>query len=261
MFRVAAGAIALTGKFHLRRDFDDCKLAIDRVDSPQNKGKRFMIEANNPFRAKNLVFTIIALMMVYVLYHNESFLLNAGHPVWNHYASFKWWLLPHGLVGACALFLVPLQFSDRLRARYRKLHRVIGRIYVVAALILAPLGAYIQFIEEPLGASRSFTMAAIVDAGLLTTTTLIGFVFAVKRMIPQHRQWMTRSYAVSLTFLQIRTILGITGLDQPPSFAITEIVVWTCVASAVLVGDLANQWYELQSARTRTVRVPASASA
>ena len=80
-------------------------------------------------------------------------------------------------------------------------------------------------------------------------------------MIPQHRQWMTRSYAVSLMFLEIRFILGVTGLDAPPSFAITEIVVWSCVALSVLVGDLANQWYELQTARPRTVRVPARVAA
>ena len=45
------------------------------------------------------------------------------------------------------------------------------RIDVVGALLLAPLGAYIQYIEEPLGASRSLTMAALVDATLLITTT------------------------------------------------------------------------------------------
>ena len=215
----------------------------------------------SPLRAKNIVFAFIGVMIIYVLYHNESFLFDAAHPVWNHYEPFKWWLLPHGLVGGCALLLVPLQFSDRLRAHHALMHRIIGRIYVVGALMLAPLGAYIQYIEEPLGASRSFTIAAVVDATLLITTTGLGLIFAIKRMIPQHRQWMTRSYAVSLTFFQIRFILGMSGLDQPPSFAVTEIVVWTCVALAVLVGDLANQWYELQAARLRAprsaVRLPA----
>src|SRR5262245_25036444 len=101
-------------------------------------------------RAKTVVFAAIAVMTAYVIYHNERFLIDPSHPVWQHYETFKWWLLPHGLAGACALFLVPLQFSDRLRARYTKLHRVIGRIYVVGALVLAPLGAYIQYVEEPL---------------------------------------------------------------------------------------------------------------
>jgi hypothetical protein len=89
------------------------------------------------------------------------------------------------------------------------------------------------------------------------TTTGIGLFFAIRRMIPQHRQWMTRSYAVALTFFEIRFILGLTGLDNPPDPAIAEIVVWACVAVAVLVGDVANQLYEMQSAPRRPVRVPA----
>jgi hypothetical protein len=134
------------------------------------------------------------------------------------------------------------------------LHRVTGGIYVTSALILAPLGVYIQFLDEAQGATRSFTIAATVDAILLMTTTAIGLVFALKRMFPQHRQWITRSYAVALTFLQIRLILGLTGLDQPFNWATTEVVVWTCVVLSILIGDLANQWYDLASAQPRLAR-------
>jgi hypothetical protein len=206
-------------------------------------------QASRGIRIKPVVFALIAVMTGYVIWHNERFLIDPSHPVWQHYESFKWWLLPHGVAGACALLLAPLQFSDRLRQRHARAHRVIGRIYVVGALILAPLGAYIQYTEEALGASRSFTMAAVVDAVLLMTTTLIGLAFAMKRMIPQHRQWMTRSYAVSLTFFQIRFIMGVTGLDTPPDPAVAEIVVWSCVALALLVGDIANQVAEMPRRR------------
>ncbi|MEI9984942.1 MAG: DUF2306 domain-containing protein [Aliidongia sp.] len=200
-------------------------------------------------RAKSVVFAVIAVMMLYVIFHNEHFLVDPTDPVWQHYKSFQWWLLPHGIAGACALLLAPLQFSDRLRRRFAVLHRTIGRIYVAGVFVLAPLGVYIQYIDESLGASRSFTVATLVDAVLLLVTTWIGLAFALKGMISRHRQWMTRSYAVGLAFFESRFILGITGLDQPPDLAATEITVWTTVALAVLVGDLANQWSELQPAR------------
>jgi uncharacterized membrane protein len=88
----------------------------------------------------------------------------------------------------------PLQFSDRLRQRFTKLHRVVGRIYIAGALVLAPLGAYIQYFQERMGAPRSFTIAAGVDAFLLMTTTAIAFGFILKGKVRQHRQWMTRSF-------------------------------------------------------------------
>ena len=79
-------------------------------------------------RPKTLVFAFIGLMMAYVLNHNERFLINHSDPIWQHYEPFKWRLLLHGLAGACALILGPLQFSERLRLRYIKLHRVVGYI-------------------------------------------------------------------------------------------------------------------------------------
>jgi Predicted membrane protein (DUF2306) len=123
---------------------------------------------------------------------------------------------------------------------------------------LAPAGVYMQYLDEAQGASRSFTIATVVDAAILMITTSLGFVFAYKRMIQQHRQWMTRSYAVSLVFIQVRVVLGLAGLDQPFDWAVTEMVVWSCVAFSVLVGDIANQVYELKTTRRRSVPVPAA---
>jgi hypothetical protein len=71
--------------------------------------------------------------------------------------------------------------------------------------ILGPVGAYIQYLDEGLaGASRTFTLASTTDAVLLIIPTGIGLIFALKWMIPQHRQLMTRSYAVALVFFEVR---------------------------------------------------------
>ncbi|HXZ78567.1 MAG TPA: DUF2306 domain-containing protein [Terriglobales bacterium] len=200
------------------------------------------------FRWKSVVFTLIALMMVYVLFHNERFLIDSKDPVWNHYHPFKWWLLPHGLAGACALLLGPMQFSDRLRQRFIGLHRVIGRIYVAGALIAAPLGFYIQYFEERMGEPRSFSVAAAVDAILWGTTTAIALSFALRRKIQLHRQWMTRSYAVAIVFLEVRVILGLTGWEKLGTAA-AETVVWVCVACAIPLADIVLQWQDFRRSR------------
>ena len=166
-------------------------------------------------RLKHVVFAVIAAMTAYVLYHNERFLLDAAHPIWNHYEPFKWWLLPHGLAGACALVLAPMQFVEGLRRRHTTLHRTIGTIYVVSCFILAPLGLYIQYLDEAQGAARSFTIETMIQSSSLMITTGLGCYFALKRQFINHRQWMIRSYAVALTFLEIRAIVGVFGLDQP----------------------------------------------
>jgi hypothetical protein len=88
------------------------------------------LQQSSWLRPKYLLFGVIGLMLGYVLVHNESFLIHPKDPIWNHYRTIKWWLLPHGIMGACALLLGPMQFSDRLRQRFAKFHRVIGRFYV-----------------------------------------------------------------------------------------------------------------------------------
>lgn len=195
------------------------------------------------FRPRQVLWGIVALMLVYVLYHDESFLVHPKDPIWQHYAPFKWWLLPHGIAGACALLLGPMQFSDSLRARFRQLHRIVGRIYVAGVFVAAPLGFYIQYFEERMGNARSFSIAAAVDAALWMITTGIALLFILRGQVHEHRQWMTRSFAVALVFLEVRVIGGLGGWDNLDAHA-NETIVWTCLAFSILLADIILQCQE-----------------
>ena len=198
---------------------------------------------------KYLVFAAIGLMLAYVIAHDESFLVDPKDPVWQHYEPFKWWLLPHGIAGACALLLGPMQFSDRLRNRFRLLHRIVGRIYVAGVFVAAPLGFYIQYFQERMGNPRSFSIAAAVDAALWMTTTGIAMVFILKGKVLEHRQWMTRSFAVALVFLEGRVIGGVTGWENLGDHA-NETIVWACLAFSMLFADLVLEWQGLGRQRS-----------
>jgi len=196
-------------------------------------------------RPKYLLLGAIALMLAYVIPHDESFVVHSKDPMWQHYEPFKWWLLPHGIAGACALLLGPMQFSDRLRERFRRLHRVVGRIYVAGVCVAAPLGFYIQYFEERMGDPRSFSIAAAVDAGLWMITTGTAMAFILKGKVQEHRQWMTRSFAVALVFLEVRVIGGVTGWENLDAHA-NETIVWACLAFSILAADFVLQWQQLE---------------
>ena len=200
-----------------------------------------------------MLFAAIGLMLAYVIPHDESFLVHPKDPVWQHYEPFKWWLLPHGIAGACALLLGPMQFSDRLCNRFRKLLRVVGRFYVAGVFVAAPLGLYIQYFQERTGDSRSFSIAAAVDAALWMMTTGIALVFIFKGQVQEHRQWMTRSFAVAPVFLEGRVIGGVTGWDTL-DIHVTETIVWCCLAFSILSADLVLQWQQLRPSRSMVQR-------
>jgi uncharacterized membrane protein len=197
--------------------------------------------------AKYVTLSMIAVASTYVLYHNERFLVEAENPLWQHYAPFKWWLLPHAVFGAIVLLVAPFQFSNRIRQRFTRAHRIMGRLYVVGVIVLAPLGAYIQYYQERSGMPRSFTVLAIVDALMLIGATAFAGLFAYKRKIALHRQWVTRSYAIALVFIAGRFVLGVTGWEVL-GVEIAQAIIWACLALSVPLADVVIHWKEIRSA-------------
>ncbi len=210
------------------------------------------------WKTKYLLFAFLGAMFCYVLAHNENFLINPRAPVWLHYQPFKWWLLPHGIAGACALLLGPMQFSDRLRQRHAQLHRVVGRVYVAGAFIASPMGMYIQWVQVRLGQPPGTLMISVTHGGLWMITSGIALMFILKGKVQQHRQWMTRSFAVGPgVFLGARVILGVAGIQSTSSM--WPALIWMSIAFAIPLADMVLQWQE--SSRTRVAPARAMAAA
>src|SRR6185295_4317378 len=135
-----------------------------------------------------------------------------------------------------------------------KAHRIMGRLYVLGAFVLAPLGAYIQYYQERMGAPRSFTILGVVDAAMLMTATALALLFAVRRKIAVHRQWATRSYAIAMVFIGGRFVMGVTGWETL-GVEIVQAIIWACLALSVVLADVSIHWKEIRSAfRTAPVK-------
>jgi|ERR1700739_4403088 len=207
-------------------------------------------------RPKYLLFAVIGVMFVIVAIVFERFLIDYKDPEWKHIEPFKWWLLVHGIAGASALILGPMQFSDRLRQRFTKLHRVVGRIYVTSALIAAPMGAYIEYVQERTGATRSFTIETVLQGGLWFLTTAIAFAFILNGKVQQHRAWMIRSFATGpMIFLEVRVIMWLIGIQNLTPSKV-ETIVWLCTASSIFLADVVLQIQEYLRSRPAAANLP-----
>jgi hypothetical protein len=94
-----------------------------------------------------------------------------------------------------------------------------------------------------MGNPRSFSIAAAADAALWMITTGIAIVFIFKGKVQEHRQWMTRSFAVAIVFLEVRVIGGLGGWENLDAHA-NETIVWCCLAFSILSADLVLQWQQ-----------------
>ncbi len=214
----------------------------------------FNIQHKVWLRPKYIFAAMLAAIFLYVIWYHESFLINMKDSKWQHIESFKWVLLPHVLASVCAIVLCPFQFSDRLRVRYAKLHRILGRIYVGGVLIGATLGVYVHYFElihlypnDPVFLSGF--IGNIFNALLWTFCTVMAMIFILQRKVQLHRQWMTRSFACALIFVETRFIAGIFHLH-----GFGEIILWSCVAMAVPLADLAlylEEYFRMRSKQSR----------
>jgi uncharacterized membrane protein len=123
----------------------------------------------------------------------------------------------HALSGSMVLISGPLQFNRLLRNKNRTLHRVIGRIYV-GAIWLASVGGLWSaiFFNVNIAAKMAFATLAI----LWFSTTTIAYLRIRNRKIREHREWMIRSFALSLFFVTFSFWTpGLATLNLPQAVA------------------------------------------
>ncbi len=142
-----------------------------------------------------------------------------ANPAWN--AGFY----IHIILGGIAMLVGWTQFSPWIRNHYLSVHRTLGKIYVLSALLAAMAGFYIAWhATGGLVSSLGFAFLGV----LWFSTTLVAYV-AIRRMdINRHETAMIFSYALCFAAVTLRLwlplLIYITG-DFVPAY---RIVAWLC---------------------------------
>lgn len=197
-------------------------------------------------RRKATLWAVMGAMTLSVILYSEIPLLL--RPKERAYLStIPWLIIPHITAGVIAFLSGPLQFSGRIRRHFPAFHRLLGRVYVTAVLVAAPLAIVLSNHRHDPRAIH-FVGATIVQAGTWLVTTLAAYLTARNRQIQQHREWMVRSYAVTFTFVLTRVLQPIPAWNRhsEAGFAM-EIIVITLLA--VLIPDLALHWRQFTTRR------------
>ncbi len=112
-------------------------------------------------------------------------------------------LITHIIFAFIALVTGLLQFIDYTRLRNPKVHRSIGRTYVISIFISGILSFILFFYTE------NFTkaMAFLVLTVLWLFTTWKAYHAAVKRRFNEHRKWMIRSFGITMVAVSARLLV------------------------------------------------------
>jgi uncharacterized membrane protein YozB (DUF420 family) len=123
-------------------------------------------------------------------------------------------LVAHVVCGSVAILTCGFQVWPCFRRTYPGLHRGLGRVYVVAGVLPAGL------IGLVIGATSPFGLVARVSNVMLSAlwllTTIAGWRMARRRRFGDHRRWMIRSFALTLSIVLNRVLGAILFLVLDP---------------------------------------------
>jgi uncharacterized membrane protein len=131
----------------------------------------------------------------------------------------------HTMGGAFAILIGPFQFIRKLRARYPRVHRWTGRMYLIAVLTSAVSGLYFA---QSSATGRISGLGFGVLAVLWIATATMAYRTIRSGNVPMHQYWMIRNYALTFAAATLRiqlVMLLMAGLSFPTAF---QFVSWSC---------------------------------
>ena len=141
------------------------------------------------------------------------------------------------------------QFAPRLLAKYPKVHRLMGRLYVfTVCFVTGPASLVMAFYANGGITSR---IAFVILAALWLFTTATGWRKAVQRDWREHREWMIRSYALTLSAITLRVWKYLIVLAfEPPPMDVYRLVAWLgFVPNVLFVEWWIRRWRKKDSHR------------
>lgn len=188
--------------------------------------------------AKLLFFVGFFALTILATYEKNARVFDPASPIARHYAPASWFLPVHGIFGALALGLAAFQFSNRLRARYLRVHRVLGYAYVASVFISAPFAVVVAFrIPKQVSVIAANCMQAL---GWMVCTA-IALYCVRKGNVALHRRWMIRSYPFAMVFTVGRTVsMLVPSIALNPSAG--EAVFWGAIVLAALLPSVFLDW-------------------
>lgn len=138
----------------------------------------------------------------------------------------------HIILGGLALLIGWLQFSNKLRGSNIKIHRAIGKIYIISVLISGTCGLYIAVYAT----GGIISILGFFSLGLIwLSTTILGFKAIKKGHVELHEKFMIFSYAACFAAVTLRIWLPTLTSVMGEFIGAYRIVAWLCWVPNIII--------------------------
>lgn len=165
----------------------------------------------------------------------------------------------HRLFGAVYLIIGLLQFSPQFRRKKPKLHRSLGKIFMVFSITGAISGILFAILVPFAGMLE--TIPVLIFGGLMGYATYRAYIHIRRGEVMRHREWVARSYAVGLGVSSIRVIFlvlqyALPSQDQRAIFMVSVWLGWILTLGLV---EMYNQMLQADQQKKAAQRQRATA--
>ncbi|HEY1337793.1 MAG TPA: DUF2306 domain-containing protein [Bryobacteraceae bacterium] len=157
-------------------------------------------------RALWICVAILSLIMITVATRRIIHLSPAAEGLDVGFARHRFLTLAHIVPGMAFVILGPFQFVAGLRMRHPVLHRWMGRVLMILALVIGTT-ALIMGPQMAVGGGLE-TAATFVFGTLFLFAFGKAWAAIRARRLAEHRRWMIRGYAIGLGVATVRPIVG-----------------------------------------------------
>ncbi|GEP90591.1 hypothetical protein CTE07_22360 [Chitinophaga terrae (ex Kim and Jung 2007)] len=165
-------------------------------------------------------------ILTWLFMHGADHYLQMTPEALGKYYDQRWFLVAHITAGGGALVTGLVQFWPKLRQYSMKLHRYIGYVYLLAILV-SSLSALVLASTTAYMVNWAYAFTLQVWASVWISSSFIAWYTAVKKQFKLHKEWMIRSYLVTVAFLISGYVYKIPYVQQLGSFeAVTVPLFW-----------------------------------
>jgi hypothetical protein len=157
--------------------------------------------ARRQTRRRQILLWAVTILVLWYLNTSVLRYLNQSREIYGVFWPHHWWLFVHAIGGTIALALGPVHFWPGMKEEQPVLHRVLGIAYLAGAIV-SSLSAFYLAYHTGFGWMFGAGLGAMATAWILTTG--MAAVALYRRVVPQHREWMVRSYVVTFGFVLMR---------------------------------------------------------
>lgn len=155
---------------------------------------------------------------IVVVYITWTFMRGADHfleftpEALGKYYDYRWILIAHITAGGGTLIFGLVQFWEKLRKYSPRLHRIVGLLYVIAILVSSFCALVLAF-TTAYHVNLPYAFSLQVWASVWISSTFIAYYAALRKRFMLHKEWMIRSYIVTIAFV-ISGLLSKTAFVQ-----------------------------------------------